>query len=159
MEKNGSAAMARPGKHLAWRVGIISVLGLLAVAAYAMFVVLPGSIRVAPVTVTVNSSGTLPAEAKALEAQTAPYLFDRDTTTAHIAYADQSVDAQLERSTEIGSIKVYGPAPLSSPSRRSRATPGTPSPASASSSSPTSPTAGTASRPRRPSPPAHCVSC
>src|SRR3989338_2006924 len=118
MERNEFAPSVRPVKCLpnrtAWRVasaGAISILGLLAAAAYAMYVTLPGNIRVAPVPPAVNSSNPLPAEAKALEAQTAPFLFDRDTTTAHVAYADQSIDAQLERATEIRSIKVFGPAP------------------------------------------------
>ncbi|MFA6902444.1 MAG: SpvB/TcaC N-terminal domain-containing protein [Gallionellaceae bacterium] len=92
-------------------VGIVASLGFLAIAAYAMFVSLPGHIKVAPVSIVVHSSSSLPAEVQALEAQTAVTLFDRDTTTAHFAYADQSIDAQFEKQTEIKSVKIYGPSP------------------------------------------------
>lgn len=111
MEQIELAPATRKGKYFAFRIGVVSVLALLAAAAYATFVTAPGNIRVAPVSIAVHSSSTLPAEAQALEAQTAPFLFDRDTTTVHVAYADQSVDAQLEGPAEIRSIKVFGPAP------------------------------------------------
>jgi hypothetical protein len=78
------------GKHLGerlanrntWRIGAAGeagVLGLLAVAAYVMFVSLPDRVRVAPVSIVVHSSTSLPAEVQTLEAQTAPLLFGHDT--------------------------------------------------------------------------------
>jgi RHS repeat-associated protein len=118
MTQNERLATIHPVKHLTSRipkriaaVGIVATLGFLAIAAYAMFVSLPGHIKVAPVSIVVHSASSLPAEVQALEAQTAALLFDRDTATAHLAYADQSIDIQLERQTEIKSINIYGPSP------------------------------------------------
>ena len=100
--------------HRARRIGaaaLVALAGSAAVAAYAVFSSVPGRIQVAPVSVVVHSAATLPAEVRALEAGTAPLLFDRDTRTAHVAFADQHIDATLDRPTEIRAIKVYGPAP------------------------------------------------
>ena len=96
------------------RIGALVLLGLLGFAAftaYAMYNSLPGRIRVAPVSLVVHSASSLPPEVQTLETQTAPLLFDRDTRTAHVAYADQSIDAQLDQATEIRAIKLYGAAP------------------------------------------------
>ncbi|HEY6095561.1 MAG TPA: SpvB/TcaC N-terminal domain-containing protein, partial [Gallionellaceae bacterium] len=93
------------------RLAAASLLGLAGAAAYAVYISLPGKVRVAPISITVHSAGSLPAEVQALEAQTAPLLFDRDTTTVHVAYADQTIDANLDRPTEIRAVKVYGAAP------------------------------------------------
>src|SRR5574340_1818247 len=90
---------------------LAALAGFAAVAAYAVFSSAPGRIQVAPVSVVVHSAATLPAEVQALEAGTAPLLFDRDTRTAHVAFADQRIDATLDRPTEIRAIKIYGPAP------------------------------------------------
>jgi RHS repeat-associated protein len=117
MERNERSAtfvgksLVNSNAKLIGAIALTSAFGFLAVTAYAMFASLPGSIRVAPLSLAVHSSSTLPAEVQALEAQTAPLLFDRDTGTAHVAYADQTLDAQLERPTEIQSIKVFGAAP------------------------------------------------
>lgn len=110
MEGNGRAKPARAGRF-AFGAGLVGAIGLLAAGAYAMLFSPPGSIRVAPVSVSVNSSSALPPEVRALEAETAPLLFDRDTTTEHIAYAEQSLELKLEKSTEIKAVKVFGPAP------------------------------------------------
>ena len=118
MEINESKALTRPGKNLSSRttrrigaVVLLSLLGFAAIAAYAMFNSLPGRIRVAPVSIVVHSASSLPPEVQALEAQTAPLLFDRDTRSAHVAYADQRIDAKLDKATEIRAIKLYGAAP------------------------------------------------
>jgi hypothetical protein len=104
MEQNARPA-TDAGMHMeerltsrTWRIvspGAVGVLCLLTVAAYAMFVSLPGRVKFAPVSIVVHSSSTLPAEA--------PFLFVRRTITVHVAYADQRVDAQLERTNEIRS--------------------------------------------------------
>jgi hypothetical protein len=108
----------RPGTILSGRnarrigaAGLLGLLGFAAIAAYAVYSTVPGRIQVAPVSLVVHSAGALPAEVRALETATAPLLFDRDTRSAHIAYAEQRIDASLERPTEIRAIKVYGAAP------------------------------------------------
>ncbi|MDH5206382.1 MAG: hypothetical protein OEW36_12040, partial [Hylemonella sp.] len=58
-----------------------------------------------------HSASSLPPEVQALEAQSAALLFDRDTRSEHVAYAEQSIELQLERSSDIQSLKVYGAAP------------------------------------------------
>ena len=92
-------------------VALVALAGSAAYAAYAVYSTVPGRIQIAPVSLVVHSAATLPAEVRALEAATAPLLFDRDTRSAHVAYADQRIDASLERPTEIRAIKVYGAAP------------------------------------------------
>ncbi|MDT3706352.1 MAG: SpvB/TcaC N-terminal domain-containing protein, partial [Thiobacillus sp.] len=95
------------------RIGAVALVVLAgsAAVAYAVFSSVPGRIQVAPVSIVVHSATALPAEVQALEAGTVPLLFDRDTRTVHVAFADQHIDATLDRPTEIRAIKVYGPAP------------------------------------------------
>jgi RHS repeat-associated protein len=99
-----------PSRRIALALSTIVALGILG-AAYAAFIGLPGLVRIAPVSIVVHSSNTLPPEVQALEAQTAPNLFDRDTTNGYVAYADDSIDLALDQPREIHAIKVYGPAP------------------------------------------------
>ncbi len=104
------SSFSRIPKHLS-SVVVLGLLGLTVAVASAVYISLPGKIRVAPVSITVNSSSSLPPEVQALEAQSAPLLFDRDTTTAHVAFAAQTIDTTLDRQTEIRAIKVFGASP------------------------------------------------
>ena len=72
---------------------------------------LPVGSKTIPRSLTVFSSASLPAEVQALEASTAPYLFDRDVLTPHVVYAASRVEATLDGVQEIRAIKVFGPAP------------------------------------------------
>ena len=97
-------------RRIRFAVGAIATFCILSVA-YAAFNALPGPVRVAPISITVHSSSSLPPEVQTLEAQTAPSLFDRDTSNGYVAYADESIDLGLDQAREIHAIKVYGPAP------------------------------------------------
>ena len=63
-----------------------------------------------PAALTVLSSTSLPPEVQALEAGTAPALFDRDTVTQHVAYAVSTVETTFESAQPVRAIKVYGAA-------------------------------------------------
>ena len=68
-------------------------------------------IKYNPVNVQVTSSPSLPAAAQEEEARTAQLLFDRDTTTEHVAFEASQFITQLETLTAVTHIKVYGAAP------------------------------------------------
>ncbi|HEX9831726.1 MAG TPA: hypothetical protein VGA66_01340, partial [Mycobacterium sp.] len=96
------------------------LLGTAGVVGLALFVsaatiptgeTLPVGSKTTPHTLTVFSSTSLPPEVQAQEAATAPYLFDRDTNTLHVAYAESQVEASFESAQEVRTIKVYGAAP------------------------------------------------
>ncbi|HEX9833839.1 MAG TPA: SpvB/TcaC N-terminal domain-containing protein, partial [Mycobacterium sp.] len=96
------------------------LLGTAGVVGLALFVsaatiptgeTLPVGSKATPHTLTVFSSTSLPPEVQAQEAATAPYLFDRDTNTLHVAYAESQVEASFESAQEVRAIKVYGAAP------------------------------------------------
>ncbi len=77
----------------AW-TGLAGALGAAAgvvLAVYAAVVptgqTLPLGSKATPFSLTVFSSSSLPPEVQAQEASTAPLLFDRDTTTQHVAFA------------------------------------------------------------------------
>ncbi len=72
---------------------------------------LPLGSKATPFSLTVFSSSSLPPEVQAQEASTAPLLFDRDTTTQHVAFAVSSVQATFESSQPVSAIKVFGAAP------------------------------------------------
>src|SRR3990170_610999 len=72
---------------------------------------LPSGSKATPLSLTVFSSSSLPPEVQAQEAATAPLLFDRDTTTQHVAFAESSVQASFEAVQEVRAIKVFGAAP------------------------------------------------
>jgi len=72
---------------------------------------LPVGSKVTPFALTVFSSSSLPPEVQAQEASTAPLLFDRDTNTQHVAFAESSVQAAFESAQEVRAVKVYGAAP------------------------------------------------
>ncbi len=73
----------------------------------------PGAdtVQLIPQQISVISDSSLPPEVQALEAQTVGFLFDRDTTTLHTAYAPAQAIAMLQSATEVRAIKFYGPAP------------------------------------------------
>ena len=73
----------------------------------------PDNVKLTPSGISVQSSPNLPPEVQAVEAQTAPHLFDRDTTTEHTAYDSSQISAVLETPSEIRGIKLYGAAPYS----------------------------------------------
>jgi RHS repeat-associated protein len=108
------------GASRARRGAGIAVLGALAAAGVALLVYasvlptgqsLPLGSKASPFSLTVFSSSSLPPEVQAQEAATAPYLFDRDTTTQHVAYAVSSVQTTFESSQQVSAIKVFGAAP------------------------------------------------
>jgi len=98
--------------------GVVLVLaGACAVAALVYAAVVPngqtfalGS-KATPFSLTVFSSSSLPPEVQAQEAASAPLLFDRDTTTQHVAFAQSSVQATFEAAQVVRGIKVFGAAP------------------------------------------------
>src|SRR6266704_3007540 len=109
-----SISLARRG---AW-TGLAGALGAAAgvvLAVYAAVVptgqTLPLGSKATPFSLTVFSSSSLPPEVQAQEASTAPLLFDRDTTTQHVAFAVSSVQATFESSQPVSAIKVFGAAP------------------------------------------------
>ena len=85
------------------------------VAVYAAVVptgqTLPAGSKATPFALTVFSSPSLPPEVQAQEAASAPLLFDRDTTTQHVAFAVSSVQAAFESPQSVSAIKIFGPAP------------------------------------------------
>ncbi|MGB5080716.1 MAG: hypothetical protein WBO23_08230, partial [Burkholderiales bacterium] len=99
------------------RVGLAGALAAAVGAAvvYAAVVptgqTLPVGSKLTPFSLTVFSSSSLPPEVQAQEAATAPLLFDRDTTTEHVAFAESSVQASFESPQAVRSVKVYGAAP------------------------------------------------
>src|SRR6267142_624628 len=72
---------------------------------------LPVGSKAEPFALAVFSSSSLPPEVQAQEAATAPLLFDRDTTTQHVAFAVSSVQASFESPQPVAAIKVFGAAP------------------------------------------------
>ena len=72
---------------------------------------LSDSVKLIPSVPTVESAATLPPEVKALEAQTASHLFDRNTTTLHTAYDVSQVYAVLAGASDFRAIKIFGAAP------------------------------------------------
>src|SRR5512139_123634 len=101
----GGVGVRRPGIVLASLVGV--ALATLAVANPVSL----DAIKHSPLGVLVESAPALPAEVRALEQQTAPHVFDRDTTTEHTVYDASQITAQLEAATEVRDIKVFGAAP------------------------------------------------
>jgi len=98
----------------------IGVLGALAAAALILVVyaavvptgqTLPLGSKATPFSLTVFSSSSLPPEVQAQEAATAPLLFDRDTTTQHVAFAVSSVQTTFESPQAVTAVKVFGAAP------------------------------------------------
>src|SRR2546427_10253996 len=85
------------------------------VAVYAAVVptgqTLPAGSKATPFALTVFSSPSLPPEVQAQEAATAPLLFDRDTTSQHVAFDVSSVQAAFESPQSVSAIKIFGPAP------------------------------------------------
>src|SRR5712671_7509057 len=85
------------------------------VAVYAAVVptgqTLPAGSKATPFALTVFSSPSLPPEVRAQEAASAPLLFDRDTSTQHVAFAQSSVQASFEAPQQVRGIKIFGPAP------------------------------------------------
>src|SRR5687768_3452467 len=73
--------------------------------------VFPAGSKTTPFSLLVFSSSSLPPEVQAQEAASAPLLFDRDTDTQHVAFAESSVQATFESAQEVRAIKVFGPAP------------------------------------------------
>lgn len=73
-------------------------------------VLLVGS-KTTPHTLTVHSAAGLPPEVQAQEAATAAFLFDRDTTTEHVAFDVSHIEAAFETPQAIRTVKVHGPAP------------------------------------------------
>src|SRR6267142_2863524 len=72
---------------------------------------LPVGSKAEPFALTVFSSPGLPPEVQAQEAASAPLLFDRDTTTQHVAFDVSSVQAAFESPQPVAAIKVFGAAP------------------------------------------------
>src|SRR3989442_50143 len=102
-------------KRGAWlgALGAFAAAGL--VLVYAAVVptgqTLPAGSKATPFALTVFSSPSLPPEVQAQEAATAPLLFDRDTTTQHVAFDVSSVQAAFESPQSVSAIKIFGPAP------------------------------------------------
>jgi RHS repeat-associated protein len=99
-------------------IGPVGALGAAAgvvLAVYAAVVptgqTLPVGSKATPFSLTVFSSASLPPEVQAQEAASAPLLFDRDTNTQHVAFAESSVQADFESAQEVRAIKVFGAAP------------------------------------------------
>ncbi|HLQ24523.1 MAG TPA: SpvB/TcaC N-terminal domain-containing protein, partial [Acidiferrobacterales bacterium] len=94
-------------------LGACAALGL--VLVYAAVVptgqTLPVGSKATPVTLTVFSSPSLPPLVQAQEASTAPFLFDRDTTTQHVVFAVSQVAAAFASPQEVRAIKIFGAAP------------------------------------------------
>ncbi len=109
-----SLLRARRGTWVALAGALGAAAGLVLVV-YAAVVptgqTFPVGTKVTPFSLTVFSSASLPPEVQAQEASTAPLLFDRDTTTQHVAFAESSVQAVFESAQEVRAIKVYGAAP------------------------------------------------
>ncbi|TMH38176.1 MAG: hypothetical protein E6H59_11525, partial [Betaproteobacteria bacterium] len=104
---------AKRGAWLVGALGAFAAAGL--VLVYAAVVptgqTLPAGSKATPFALTVFSSPSLPPEVQAQEAATAPLLFDRDTTTQHVAFDVSSVQAAFESSQSVSAIKIFGPAP------------------------------------------------
>ena len=95
-----------------WLLGAAAMAGLVVYAAVVPTgQVLPVGSKSTPFSLTVFSSSSLPPEVRAQEAASAPLLFDRDTTTQHVAFAQSSVQAAFEAPQEVAGVKVFGPAP------------------------------------------------
>lgn len=69
------------------------------------------TVKVPPQTVAVSSDASLPPEVQAMEAQTAAYLFDRDTNTEHTAFAASQFDTALGTARDVQAIGIFGAAP------------------------------------------------
>ena len=67
--------------------------------------------RLTPVSLSVSSDTSLPKDVQALEAASATYLFDRDTTTEHAVFGLGSVTATLNAPTNLTTLALYGDAP------------------------------------------------
>jgi len=97
-----------------WLCGALAAAAL-ALVVYASVVpsgsTLPAGSKATPFSLAVFSSASLPAEVQAQEAASAPLLFDRDTTTQHVAFAESSVQATFESVQDVRAIKVFGAAP------------------------------------------------
>src|SRR6266571_396274 len=110
----GSLPRAGRGMWIAL-AGALGVVAGVVLAVYAAVVptgqTLPVGSKVTPFSLTVFSSASLPPEVQAQEAASAPLLFDRDTTTQHVAFAESSVQAVFESAQEVRAIKVFGAAP------------------------------------------------
>ena len=113
--------MTLPGilNRIEWRFPmVLSGAALVAGAAFLAYAAmvstgdtLPVGSKPTPLTLTVFSFTSLPPEVQALEASTAPLLFDRDTVTQHVAYDVSEVEATFEAVQPVSAIKVYGAAP------------------------------------------------
>src|SRR3954464_12174511 len=88
------------------RVGVIGIFTAASLALVYAAVVPTGQTyplgsKASPLTLTVFSSSSLPPEVQAQEAASAANLFDRDTTTEHVVFAESQVAAALESPQEI----------------------------------------------------------
>src|SRR5207249_8083226 len=102
-------------KRGAWICAAGAFAAAVIVAVYAAVVptgqTLPAGSKATPFALTVFSSPSLPPEVQAQEAASAPLLFDRDTTTQHVAFDVSSVQAAFESPQSVSAIKIFGPAP------------------------------------------------
>src|SRR5688572_24919070 len=96
-----------------WLCGVLAAAALAVV--YASVVpsgqIFPAGSKATPFSLTVFSSSSLPPEVQAQEAASARLLFDRDTATQHVAFAESSVQATFESAHEVRAIKIFGAAP------------------------------------------------
>jgi len=97
-----------------WLSGAL-VAAALALVVYASVVpsgsTLPAGSKATPFSLTVFSSSSLPPEVQAQEAASARLLFDRDTTSEHVAFAESSVQATFQSAQDVRAIKVFGASP------------------------------------------------
>src|SRR5712692_6155234 len=98
-------ALSRPALVIAAVLAIVSL-------TWTVRASVPGAdtVQLIPQQISVISDSSLPPEVQALEAQTVGFLFDRDTTTLHTAYAPAQAIAMLQSATEVRALKFYGPA-------------------------------------------------
>jgi hypothetical protein len=91
-----------------------AVLGMLlcgAIAAAGSSTLSTDSVKIAPLGIQTHSSPGLPPEVQALEAESAPAIFDRDTATEFTAFDASSIVAPLQSATEVRVVKIFGAAP------------------------------------------------
>ena len=92
-----------------WTAGL-GLAGLTLFAVQAALITVPGFVKLTPLSVSAQSSQSLPPEVQALEAETATLVFDRNTTTEYVAFDEGHIEAQLAAEADINHIKIFGPA-------------------------------------------------
>lgn len=103
--------------NLSWMVNIVKrktfgagFLFIAAILTWGSYAALDASddVRITPLSITVTSDTSLPAEVKAQEAATIKHLFDRDTTTEFTAFASNTIHIQLDGAQSVDNFMVFG---------------------------------------------------